>query len=263
MEDKKKVLLSVNDLKVQFRVRGRILTAIRGISLDIYENECIAIVGESGSGKSVFTKTFAGMLDSNGFVSNGQIIFEDDELSEFHAPLDDKARANIAGIQAKLDEASPLEFGAETWKKILELESEHRIRSELGLEAAAELEKKTKAATARRTELFNLCQTLDPKKEKAELKQAKADLAAAEKELKNIEQEKKVAAKAAKAAAASDTAYNAEYEKKLSELKAQHAKEVSAPITEEQKARNLIIAKEVHLSVCRYHSARERSWAMT
>ena len=54
MEDKK-VLLSVRNLHVKFRVRGRILTAIRGIDLDIYENESIAIVGESGSGKSVFT----------------------------------------------------------------------------------------------------------------------------------------------------------------------------------------------------------------
>ena len=59
----KKVLLSVQDLVVKFHVRGRVLTAIRGISLDIYENESIAIVGESGSGKSVFTKTFANMLD--------------------------------------------------------------------------------------------------------------------------------------------------------------------------------------------------------
>ena len=57
--ENKKVLLSVKDLHVKFRVRGRILTAIRGISLDFYEGESIAIVGESGSGKSVFTKTFA------------------------------------------------------------------------------------------------------------------------------------------------------------------------------------------------------------
>ena len=56
----KKVLLSIKDLEVKFRVRGKRLTAIRGVSLDIYENESIAIVGESGSGKSVFTKTFAG-----------------------------------------------------------------------------------------------------------------------------------------------------------------------------------------------------------
>ena len=79
--DNKKLLLSVKDLEVKFRVRGRILTAIRNISLDIYEGESIAIVGESGSGKSVFTKTFAGMLDSNGFISSGELIFDDDVLA--------------------------------------------------------------------------------------------------------------------------------------------------------------------------------------
>ena len=73
--ENRKVLLSLKDVEVKFNVRGRILTAIRRVSLDIYENESIAIVGESGSGKSVLTKTFAGMLDSNGFISNGSIIF--------------------------------------------------------------------------------------------------------------------------------------------------------------------------------------------
>ena len=80
--ENKKVLLSVEDLVVRFSVRGRKLTAIRGISLDIYENESIAIVGESGSGKSVFTKTFAGMLDDNGSIDNGNIIFSDEELAD-------------------------------------------------------------------------------------------------------------------------------------------------------------------------------------
>ena len=91
MEDKK-VLLKVEDLNVKFRVRGRILTAIRGISLDIYEGESIAIVGESGSGKSVFTKTFAGMLDSNGFIDQGRLIFNDEELADTVVVYDDKAK---------------------------------------------------------------------------------------------------------------------------------------------------------------------------
>ena len=73
----KRVLLSVRDLYVKFRVRGRILTAIRGISLELYEGEAIAIVGESGSGKSVLTKTFAGMLEANGYIHQGDIIFND------------------------------------------------------------------------------------------------------------------------------------------------------------------------------------------
>lgn len=69
-------ILSVRDLNVKFNLRGRVLHAIRGISLDVYEGESIAIVGESGSGKSVFTKTFMGLLDANGFIDSGEIIYD-------------------------------------------------------------------------------------------------------------------------------------------------------------------------------------------
>ena len=81
MEDRN-VILSVKDLYVKFRVRGRELTAIRGISLDLYEHESVAIVGESGSGKSVFTKTFAGMLERNGYLAGGSIEFEGKDLTK-------------------------------------------------------------------------------------------------------------------------------------------------------------------------------------
>jgi len=73
-----KVILSVQDLWVDFRVRGHTLHAIRGINLDIRQGESIAIVGESGSGKSVFTKTFAGMLEKNGHIRQGRILFYND-----------------------------------------------------------------------------------------------------------------------------------------------------------------------------------------
>ena len=82
MDENRKTILSLKNVEVKFNVRGRVLTAIRGVDFDIYENESIAIVGESGSGKSVLTKTFTGMLDSNGFISKGSIVYSDDELSK-------------------------------------------------------------------------------------------------------------------------------------------------------------------------------------
>ena len=93
MSEDKKVLLSLKDVEVKFNVRGRVLQAIRGVSLDIYENESIAIVGESGSGKSVLTKTFSGMLDSNGFISNGDIILSDDDIP---APVAARIKGNVS-----------------------------------------------------------------------------------------------------------------------------------------------------------------------
>ena len=164
MEDRK-VLLSVKDLIVKFHVRGRVLTAIRGVSLDIYENESIAIVGESGSGKSVFTKTFAGMLDSNGFIDNGKIIFSDEELSDTVVKLNDNAKKVIAENKKKLDEYSRLEFGADTYKAILELESEKRRRADISQEEAEVYEKELLELKHERTNTFNLKQlTIHPKR---------------------------------------------------------------------------------------------------
>jgi oligopeptide transport system ATP-binding protein len=79
----KQTILSVRDLVVKFRLRGRVLTAIRGASLDLREGETLAIVGESGSGKSVFTKTFIGMLDQNGWIDSGSIEFEGEDIAKY------------------------------------------------------------------------------------------------------------------------------------------------------------------------------------
>ena len=79
----KEVILSVKDLVVKFNLRGQVLTAIRGISMDLYKGESLAIVGESGSGKSVFTKTFMGLLDKNGWVDSGSILYKGHDLAKY------------------------------------------------------------------------------------------------------------------------------------------------------------------------------------
>ncbi len=81
--ENKNVILSVKDLVIKFRLRGDVLTAIREASLDLYEGESLAIVGESGSGKSVFTKSFMGLLDGNGWIDSGSIIFEGEDISKY------------------------------------------------------------------------------------------------------------------------------------------------------------------------------------
>ncbi len=77
------LLLSARDVTVKFTLRGKELTAIRSASLDVYEGETLAIVGESGSGKSVFTKTFVGMLDKNGRIDGGSLMFHGEDIAQF------------------------------------------------------------------------------------------------------------------------------------------------------------------------------------
>ena len=76
-------IISAKDVEITFSLRGRKLNAIRKCSLDLYEGETLAIVGESGSGKSVFTKTFVGMLDVNGKITGGSIMFEGRDMTKF------------------------------------------------------------------------------------------------------------------------------------------------------------------------------------
>ena len=79
----KKPILSAKDDEITFSLRGNKLNAIRKCSLDLYDGETLAIVGESGSGKSVFTKTFVGMLDGNGSITGGSIMYDGKDLAKF------------------------------------------------------------------------------------------------------------------------------------------------------------------------------------
>lgn len=68
-------VLSIRDLSISFKTSAGSINAIRGVNLDLYRGETIAIVGESGSGKSVTMKAAMGILSSNGEINSGSIDF--------------------------------------------------------------------------------------------------------------------------------------------------------------------------------------------
>ena len=72
MADRERIL-KIRDLNISFKVEGKKVNAIRGVNLDLYKGETIAIVGESGSGKSVTTKAIMGILAKNGNIESGSI----------------------------------------------------------------------------------------------------------------------------------------------------------------------------------------------
>ena len=254
--ENRKVLLSVKDLHVKFRVRGRILTAIRGISLDFYENESIAIVGESGSGKSVFTKTFAGMLETNGFISEGSIIFNDEELSDTVVALNSAAISTIANDTKQLNEYAKLELGADIYRQMLELKSEKKARETMSEEEDEATEKEINDLIFKKTELFNMRQTIDTAKEKDRYKAVGEEIKTLEKQIAALKKQKAAVIEEHKKAMKRDTAYLAEFEKKMSVLKAEYAKAITGTVSEATKARNEIIAKEIYLSIGRYDSRK-------
>ncbi|WP_294578095.1 ABC transporter ATP-binding protein [uncultured Thomasclavelia sp.] len=75
MEEKREKILEVRDLHISFKTDSGKVSAIRGVDLDLYKGETIAIVGESGSGKSVTTKAILGIMASNGTIDSGYINY--------------------------------------------------------------------------------------------------------------------------------------------------------------------------------------------
>ncbi len=73
IEDEK--ILSISNLSISFQTALGSVDAIRGVELDLYRGETLAIVGESGSGKSVTMKAVMGILSSNGVINSGSINF--------------------------------------------------------------------------------------------------------------------------------------------------------------------------------------------
>ena len=72
---KNEKILEIRDLSISFKTSSGSVNAIRGVKLDLYRGETLAIVGESGSGKSVTMKAAMGILSSNGEINSGSINF--------------------------------------------------------------------------------------------------------------------------------------------------------------------------------------------
>lgn len=85
-------LLEVKNLCVNFGTYGGEVKAVRGVTFDLHKGEILAIVGESGSGKSVACKTIMRILSSNGYIKDGQILFDGKDLTKISEKDMEKVR---------------------------------------------------------------------------------------------------------------------------------------------------------------------------
>ncbi|WP_270941497.1 ABC transporter ATP-binding protein [Romboutsia lituseburensis] len=85
-------LLEVKNLCVNFGTYGGEVQAVRGVTFDLHKGETLAIVGESGSGKSVACKTIMRILSANGFIKDGEILFENRDLTKLSEREMEKVR---------------------------------------------------------------------------------------------------------------------------------------------------------------------------
>ena len=75
-------LLEVKNLHTYFKTKKGIVKAVNDVSYSLEPGKTIGIVGESGSGKSVSAMSILQLLDANGYIESGEVLFEGRDLTK-------------------------------------------------------------------------------------------------------------------------------------------------------------------------------------
>jgi len=103
-------ILTVNNLSVSFKTPNGIVKAVRDVSFELERGETLVIVGESGSGKSVTNRAVMGILAGNGFIEQGEIQYNNQDLTKLSEENFHKIRGNKIGMifQDPLSSLNPI-----------------------------------------------------------------------------------------------------------------------------------------------------------
>jgi peptide/nickel transport system ATP-binding protein len=69
------IVLSVQDLEVEYRARRGLVKAVHGVSFDLHRGESITLVGESGCGKTTLGLSLVRLLPKQASIRNGEILY--------------------------------------------------------------------------------------------------------------------------------------------------------------------------------------------
>ena len=91
-------ILEVKDLHTYFRTKKGIVKAVNGVSYSVEAGRTIGIVGESGSGKSVEAMSILRLLDENGWIESGEILFDGQDITKVSVNEMCKIRGNKISV---------------------------------------------------------------------------------------------------------------------------------------------------------------------
>ena len=75
-------LLELKHLKTFFNTKRGLVKAVNDVSYSLDAGKVLGVVGESGSGKSVSAMSVLQLLDNNGYIDSGEILFDGKDLTK-------------------------------------------------------------------------------------------------------------------------------------------------------------------------------------
>ena len=89
-------LVEIKNLKVEAKTdSGRLVEIIKGVSLEIFDGEIVALIGESGSGKTTIALSLMGYARTGCRISGGEILVNGKDM----AALSERERARARGTE--------------------------------------------------------------------------------------------------------------------------------------------------------------------
>ena len=91
-------LLELKNLKTFFATKRGTVKAVNGVSYSLDAGKVLGVVGESGSGKSVSAMSILRLLDGNGYIDSGEILFNGVDLTKLSINEMYKIRGNEISV---------------------------------------------------------------------------------------------------------------------------------------------------------------------
>ena len=121
-------ILSVVDLNTSFTTdRGEVM-AVNGVSFNLDRGKILGIVGESGSGKSVTAYSIMQILEKNGSIKKGQVLYKGEDITKFTEKQMREFRGKCCSIifQDPMTSLNPVFTIGNQLKEAIELHTERK-----------------------------------------------------------------------------------------------------------------------------------------
>ena len=76
-------ILSVRDLHTSFTTDKGEVMSVNGVSFNLAPGKILGIVGESGSGKSVTAYSIMQILEKNGSIKSGEVLYKGENIVNY------------------------------------------------------------------------------------------------------------------------------------------------------------------------------------